>query len=476
MGISEVAAREHRELGKKYRLEGAALSAAKSAKIGDLFPCASANVKKLEAAAPRLLSESDLLDLMEKNGIGTDASMPGHIQNIVDRGYTEVVEPGRRLQPTMLGCAFVKGLLAIDRELVRPTVRARIEKDVSDIAKQRRSHDEVVESAVAVFRDKCSAVRTGLPRLLAEFKWTRKRWRDWIEGDDENCSISKGSLVEYWSKSNKYWVFAKVLGSNDDGTFDLSVKSKVKEDDIRIAPDLRQEEELMYCNDRAKGTWVEAKVEKKNDRGNYTITVDGKRIEHVKVEYCRRIYQEVVLFDDNWNSQDLSGLTRRAPMIGSSGRLKPKMASKHKHQGNGGNARLVVKSIVLNVSIAIVVVRTGSAFQKKCLVPCQNPQALLPRQARIVESLTMVSPGIITSLKLGGTIVMATIGHTIKIGIGMLGPVIEVGAHVRDLREKTAADQMETPVLAGVITKPGRGVSLWRAIETIVECRLLQPQ
>ena len=43
---------------------------------------------------PDYLKESELVALMDKHGIGTDASIPGHMQNICDRGYCMVCGPG----------------------------------------------------------------------------------------------------------------------------------------------------------------------------------------------------------------------------------------------------------------------------------------------------------------------------------------------------------------------------------------------
>merc|ERR1711920_1171388 len=42
---------------------------------------------------PEYLKESELITLMDKNGIGTDATMTQHIDNVVSRHYVKVCEP-----------------------------------------------------------------------------------------------------------------------------------------------------------------------------------------------------------------------------------------------------------------------------------------------------------------------------------------------------------------------------------------------
>jgi DNA topoisomerase-3 len=51
---------------------------------------------------------------MEKNGIGTDASMATHINNIIERGYVKVETKNRKLIPLELGKALVLGIKSID--------------------------------------------------------------------------------------------------------------------------------------------------------------------------------------------------------------------------------------------------------------------------------------------------------------------------------------------------------------------------
>ena len=59
------------------------------------------------------------MSLLESNGIGTDASMATHINNICERCYVKV-DGSRRLMPTELGICLVKGYKRIDPELVSP--------------------------------------------------------------------------------------------------------------------------------------------------------------------------------------------------------------------------------------------------------------------------------------------------------------------------------------------------------------------
>ena len=102
---------------------------------------------------PPYLSESDLLSLMEKHGIGTDASMATHINNICERNYVKLAD-GRRLIPTQLGIALVHGYQMVDNELVIPKVRANMEKNCTLVAEGKADIMPVVQHCLRLFRDK----------------------------------------------------------------------------------------------------------------------------------------------------------------------------------------------------------------------------------------------------------------------------------------------------------------------------------
>ncbi|WFD23433.1 DNA topoisomerase [Malassezia equina] len=68
-------------------------------------------MKKGSTSAPSLLTEADLVNLMDKNGIGTDATIAEHIKKIIDRQYVVTQRQGKvnYLVPSTLGMGLVEG-------------------------------------------------------------------------------------------------------------------------------------------------------------------------------------------------------------------------------------------------------------------------------------------------------------------------------------------------------------------------------
>jgi DNA topoisomerase-3 len=117
--------------------------------------CAIKEVKLVEkqTCPPDYLSEAELISLMEKHGIGTDASIPVHINNICERNYVTVTA-GRRLKPTTLGIVLVHGYQKIDVDLVKPTMRAAIEEQLNLIAHGKADFDAVLQHTLTTFTAK----------------------------------------------------------------------------------------------------------------------------------------------------------------------------------------------------------------------------------------------------------------------------------------------------------------------------------
>uniref|UniRef100_UPI00398F633D DNA topoisomerase 3-beta-1-like n=1 Tax=Pristiophorus japonicus TaxID=55135 RepID=UPI00398F633D len=120
---------------------------------GDAFTVDEIKLLEKQTNPPDYLTEAELITLMEKHGIGTDASIPVHINNICQRNYV-TVESGRRLKPTNLGIVLVHGYYKIDQELVLPTIRSAVEKQLGLIAAGKADFPPVLEHALNIFKRK----------------------------------------------------------------------------------------------------------------------------------------------------------------------------------------------------------------------------------------------------------------------------------------------------------------------------------
>jgi DNA topoisomerase III len=60
-------------------------------------------IKEGKTYAPSLLSEQELITLMDKNGIGTDATIHQHIEKILERGYAVKLSKTKLFSPTYVG-------------------------------------------------------------------------------------------------------------------------------------------------------------------------------------------------------------------------------------------------------------------------------------------------------------------------------------------------------------------------------------
>lgn len=162
------------------------------------------NFNKVEefTKPPDYLQESELITLMDKHGIGTDASIPQHIKNIQERHYVDVCGPGidgergqlikvnkffgknqrgggrpqqqdrptsRHMVPRGFGLSFLACFEDLDVELCEPGIRSYMEQQVQNIATGETEKNEVVSSNLKLFRDKFLYFRDHMEKVNRYF-------------------------------------------------------------------------------------------------------------------------------------------------------------------------------------------------------------------------------------------------------------------------------------------------------------------
>ncbi|KAJ1648751.1 DNA topoisomerase 3-alpha [Dispira simplex] len=121
---------------------------------GTQFVPTSIEMSSGTTSAPLLLSEHELIQRMQKNGIGTDATIPEHIKKIQEREYA-FKQRDSRFCPSTLGVALVEGYdnVGFDLSLTKPYLRCEMEQDMKDISAGRCSKEEVVRKNLQRYRD-----------------------------------------------------------------------------------------------------------------------------------------------------------------------------------------------------------------------------------------------------------------------------------------------------------------------------------
>lgn len=104
------------------------------------------SIKKTSTKPPQLLTESELADLMYKNGIGTDATIPMHIATIQKRRYA--FKQYRHIVPSQLGVALVSAYKMIGSKLTDTGTRAETERGLQMIASGQLGGEEFVKREV----------------------------------------------------------------------------------------------------------------------------------------------------------------------------------------------------------------------------------------------------------------------------------------------------------------------------------------
>ncbi|KAI8870784.1 prokaryotic type I DNA topoisomerase [Ramicandelaber brevisporus] len=88
-------------------------------------------MKQGKTSAPKLLTEKELIAIMQRNGIGTDATIPDHISKVQEREYV-IMDRTRHFTPSTLGLGLVEGFdsIGFEMSLSKPYLRQQLEQNL----------------------------------------------------------------------------------------------------------------------------------------------------------------------------------------------------------------------------------------------------------------------------------------------------------------------------------------------------------
>ncbi|KAJ3601448.1 hypothetical protein NHX12_032416, partial [Muraenolepis orangiensis] len=104
-----------------------------------------------QTSPPQLLTEADLISLMEKHGIGTDATHADHIETIKSRMYVGLTADQRFL-PGELGMGLVEGYNSMGYEMSKPNLRSELEADLKLVSEGTKDRLSVLRNHIQKYK------------------------------------------------------------------------------------------------------------------------------------------------------------------------------------------------------------------------------------------------------------------------------------------------------------------------------------
>lgn len=120
--------------------------------LGETFQPSSIEMAEGETSPPPLLTEADLIALMDKHGIGTDATHSEHIETIKARLYVGLNED-QKFIPGQLGIGLVEGYDSMGFEMSKPHLRAELEADLKRICEGTKDPKSVLREQLNKYRE-----------------------------------------------------------------------------------------------------------------------------------------------------------------------------------------------------------------------------------------------------------------------------------------------------------------------------------
>ncbi|XP_066595164.1 DNA topoisomerase 3-alpha [Prorops nasuta] len=119
---------------------------------GQVFRPTDISMVQEETSAPNLLKEADLIALMDKHGIGTDATHAEHIDTIKARQYVGLTN-NQHFLPGKLGIGLVMGYDEMGFPMSKPHLRSDLEKDLQLVCEAKKDPKVVLQTQIEKYRE-----------------------------------------------------------------------------------------------------------------------------------------------------------------------------------------------------------------------------------------------------------------------------------------------------------------------------------
>jgi Topoisomerase IA len=127
---------------------------------------------KSKTSPPKKLTEAELLTLMDKNGIGTKATAPTHIETNKKRGYFET--KGKTVSILDTGFTLMEGLSLTVPILVRPDIRAKIEALIQEVEDGKKEFEAALDEGTILIREMYAQLEANKKELTSSIAGTIK--------------------------------------------------------------------------------------------------------------------------------------------------------------------------------------------------------------------------------------------------------------------------------------------------------------
>lgn len=171
-------------------------------KINQFFTPTELLLKEGRTTAPNLLSEAELIATMDRNGIGTDATIAEHIKTIQERGYAEKIQ-GSFFNPTNLGLALCESYDIMGIELAKPKLRAEMEKSMKEIVQGRKNKEQVVRESVEAMLQVYLQINSQKQIFIENVKKFYREEGNLINNNNNNVNSSNSNRMNLEDEINE---------------------------------------------------------------------------------------------------------------------------------------------------------------------------------------------------------------------------------------------------------------------------------